>query len=85
MLTVIMAMRRMKRILIRSIDATIISQYSVYKPYLEPLAYIMFHISQSTEGCREDKLISGRDTDDMETNLSEFLASFVIYSGDVIS
>jgi len=52
---------------------------------LGPLAYVMFHVSQSTEGCREDKLISGRDTDDMETNLSEFLASFVIYSGDAIS
>ena len=53
---------------------------------LGPLAYTMFHISQSTEGCKEeDKILTGRDTEDVIEDLGEYLASFVLYSGTSMS
>ena len=51
---------------------------------LGPLAHIIFHITQSADGCREDKMITGRESDDVNTNLAEYLSSFVLYSGDAL-
>ena len=47
---------------------------------LGSLAFVIFHISQSTEGCKEEgKIVQGRDSEDMDTNLGEYLASFNLY------
>lgn len=53
---------------------------------LGSLAFTLFHISQSTEGCKEEgKIVSGRDTEDMEAQCGEYLASFTLYSGRAMS
>ena len=72
----------------KSMDKTLLNS-------LAPLSYTIFHISQSTEGVKEEtgpdddaprkSIMPGRDIDNVNSNLSEYLASFVLYSGSCIS